>query len=73
MKSRMLWLGFTATAVMGISGCEQKGPIEQAGEEIDEAVQTAKDGRESTATKVDDAVDELREGAADAAEELKNK
>ena len=45
----------------GLAGCEKKGPVEQAAEEIDEAVDTAKRGEESTANKVDDAVDELRE------------
>ena len=55
-----------------IAGCEKKGPLEQAGEEVDEAVDTMKNGgKESTATKVDDAVDEAREGASDAAKELK--
>jgi hypothetical protein len=45
----------------GIAGCEKKGPIEQAGEEVDEAVDTIKNGgKESTASKVDDAVDEAR-------------
>ena len=71
MNCRMLWLSFAGAALIVMGGCDKKGPIEQAGEEIDEAVQTAKDGRESTATKVDDAVDELREGAEDAADELK--
>ena len=71
MKLRMLWLSLAGAAVIGVTGCERKGTLEQAGEEIDEAVQTMKDGRESTATKVDDAIDEVREGAADAAEELK--
>ncbi len=46
---------------LGLAACEKKGPVEQAAEEIDEAVETAKDGKESTATKVDDAVDELRD------------
>ena len=42
------------------------------GEEVDEAVDTIKNGgEESTATKVDDAVDEAREGAEDATDELK--
>ncbi len=44
----------------GLAACEKKGPLEQAGEEVDEAVETVKDGKESTANKVDDAVDELR-------------
>jgi predicted small lipoprotein YifL len=57
---------------VGLAACEKKGPLEQAGEEIDEAVDTVKNGgQESTASKVDDAVDEAREGASDAAKELK--
>lgn len=45
----------------GIAGCEKKGPIEQAGEEVDEAVDTIKNGgKESTANKVDDAIDDAR-------------
>ena len=51
---------------LGLAACEKKGPIEQAGEEVDEAVDTIKNGEESTATKVDDAVDEAREAAEDA-------
>lgn len=47
--------------VLGLTACEKKGPVEQAAEEIDEAVDTVKRGEESTANKVDDAVDELRE------------
>ena len=51
---------------LGLAACEKKGPVEQAGEEVDEAVDTIKSGEESTATKVDDAVDEAREAAEDA-------
>jgi hypothetical protein len=58
---------------VGLAGCEKQGPLERAGEEVDEAVETVKDGRESTATKVDDALDEARAGAENAAEELKEK
>jgi hypothetical protein len=53
------------------AGCKQQGPLERAGEEIDEAVDTAKNGKESTATKIDDAADELRDGVKDASKELK--
>lgn len=56
---------------LSLGACEKKGPLEQAGEEVDEAIDTAKHGEESTATKVDDAIDEAREGAHDASEELK--
>ena len=57
---------------IGLAACEKKGPLEQAGEEVDEAVDTVKNGgEESTANKVDDAIDEARDGASDAADELK--
>jgi hypothetical protein len=46
---------------IGLSACEKQGPLERAGEEIDEAVDTMKRGEESTATKIDDAIDKLRE------------
>lgn len=59
-KSRVALLAVAAILMLGMSACEKKGPVEQAGEEVDEAVETIKDGKESTATKVDDAVDELR-------------
>lgn len=57
---------------LGMAACEKKGPLEQAGEEVDEAVDTLKHGgEESTQNKVDDAIDEAREGIEDAKDELK--
>lgn len=51
-----------AVLATGIVACEKKGPVEQAAEEIDEAVETVKnDGEEPVSAKIDDAVDELRE------------
>ena len=50
-----------AVLAAGLAACEKKGPLEQAAEEVDEAVDTARRGEESVATKVDDAVDELRD------------
>jgi len=49
-----LLLGSTLVA------CEKKGPVEQVAEEVDEAIDTAKNGKESLESKVDDAVDEIR-------------
>ena len=61
-----------AILAVGLAGCDNKGPVEQAAEEIDEGVDTLKrGGDESTANKVDDAIDEAREGAKDATEELR--
>lgn len=73
INAKVLWSALlAATLSVGMSACEKKGPIEQAGEEVDEAVDTLKNGgKESTGSKIDDAVDEAREGAEDAADELK--
>lgn len=72
---KLLWSALlAATLSIGLAACEKKGPVEQAGEEVDEAVDTLKNGgEESTENKVDDAVDEAREGAEDTADELKEK
>jgi predicted small lipoprotein YifL len=66
MKLKMICAAVAVTAALGLAACEKKGPIEQAGEEVDEAVDTIKHGgEESTASKVDDAVDEAREAVED--------
>jgi hypothetical protein len=41
--------------------CEQEGPIERAGEEIDEAVEDIRAGGETTENQIDDAIDDVRE------------
>ncbi len=71
-KNTTLLALLAGTLAFAVAGCDDKGPVEQAGEEIDEAVDTVRSGGESTASKIDDAVDEIREGAQDAVEEVKN-
>lgn len=53
------------------AACEPEGPLERVGEEVDEAFEDAKNGGETLANKVDDAIDDVREGVDDAKEELK--
>lgn len=66
MNLRVIWAALAATAAIGVAACEKQGPIERAGEEVDEAVDTIKNGgEESTANKLDDAVDEAREAVED--------
>ncbi len=63
-----------AVLMFGLSACEKQGPLERAGEEVDEAVDRVKDGNiteKPLSEKADDAVDEVREGAAEATEEAK--
>jgi predicted small lipoprotein YifL len=66
MRLRIIAAALAATAALGLAACEKKGPLEQTGEEVDEAVDTIKNGgEESTANKVDDTLDEAREVVED--------
>lgn len=53
---------------MFLLACEKQGPLERAGEEIDEAVEDIKAGGETTGNKIDDAIDETRKDIEDAVE-----
>jgi len=67
--TRLNWIALACAAALAV-GCDNKGPVEQVGEEIDEAVDTMKRGEESTASKLDDAMDDMREGVEDAKDEI---
>lgn len=59
-------------AALLVSACEKKGPMERAGEKVDETVRTIQNGGEkTTADKVSDAADDLKKGAEKAADEAK--
>lgn len=58
-KSRAYVVLAAAIIGLGVSSCERKGPLEKAGEEVDEAVDTIKNnGKEPVSAKVDDAIDD---------------
>jgi hypothetical protein len=63
MAGKLWWAALAASAALSLAACEKEGKLERAGEEVDEAVDTVKRGEESTATKVDDALDEARNEA----------
>lgn len=58
---------FIITALLAMSGCEQQGPAEQAGEKIDEAVkevqEEARDAKGQAMEKLEEATDKLEEKA----------
>ncbi|HET9472604.1 MAG TPA: hypothetical protein VFR59_10540 [Steroidobacteraceae bacterium] len=70
---RRLCALLTLAGALALTGCEKKGPLEQAGEEVDEAIETVKQGEEPTSAKVDDVIDEAREGVQETADEAKPK
>ena len=51
--------------------CEAEGPIERAGEEVDEAVEDVRAGSETVENRLDDAVDDVRARVEDAADEVR--
>ena len=46
-----------ALALVAFAGCEKKGPMEKAGEKVDEAAQKTGDAVKDAAEKTGDAVD----------------
>lgn len=61
----MKWLMLIPMSFL-LLACEKQGPLEQAGEEFDEAVEDIKAGGETTGNKIDDAIDEARKDVEDA-------
>lgn len=68
---RNLMVTMAFASVLALAACEKKGPLEQAGEEVDEAIETVKQGEEPTEAKVDDVIDEAREGVEEIKDEAK--
>jgi hypothetical protein len=60
-----------ATALL-ISACEKKGPMETAGEKLDEAGRTIKNGGEKTPSdKIKDAASDVKNDVEKAADDVK--
>jgi hypothetical protein len=57
-------------AIWGIAACEQQGPLERVGEEVDEGIEDLRNGGETLGNRIDDAADDIRDGVDDAADEL---
>lgn len=53
-----------------LCACEREGPLERAGEEIDEAAENIRNGGETTGNRIDDAIDDVRDGIEDARDEV---
>ncbi|MCW8844285.1 MAG: hypothetical protein OQK99_00485 [Gammaproteobacteria bacterium] len=68
-RNSVKWL-LLIPLLMFLLACEKQGPLERAGEEIDEAVEDLKAGGETTGNKIDDAIDESRKDTEDIVEEV---
>ncbi len=69
------WISLAAFATvfgLSMSACEKKGPMERAGEKVDHAVDTVRNGgKEPVGDKIEDAANDVRDGVHDAAKDLK--
>jgi hypothetical protein len=63
----MKWLMLIPISFL-LLACEKQGPLESAGEEVDEAIEDIKAGGETTGNKIDDAIDEAQDDIEDAVE-----
>lgn len=66
-KGTSLLLHILGIAALGIgvasaTGCENDGPMENAGEAVDEAADDAADAVDDAADNIDDAVDDATDG-----------
>jgi len=63
-----------AAALLALTACEKKGPMEQAGEGIDNAVEDIQDNTsdaiEDMKDKANDVADEIEEGADEVSDKI---
>ncbi|HUI59404.1 MAG TPA: hypothetical protein VLX90_04240 [Steroidobacteraceae bacterium] len=73
MNRTMIWMGLACAALLA-AGCDRRGPAERAGEKLDTAVDTIKNGgHEPVADSVRDAADKARDKVQDAAHDAAEK
>jgi hypothetical protein len=66
----MKWKILLATSLLLVA-CDRQGPLERAGEKVDDAAHDLKKGGESVGDKVGDAADEAGDAVKKAAREAK--
>ena len=70
--NKMLIPTFLCAAALLVCACEKKGPMETAGEKLDEAGRTIKNGGEKTpGDKVNDAAADVKKDLEKAADDVK--
>jgi hypothetical protein len=74
VKSKHLLPILICLSALAMTACERKGPAERAGEKLDHAADTIKNGGEEPARdKLQDEADKARDKANDAADKAKGK
>jgi hypothetical protein len=66
-------LSIVSALALSVLACGSEGPAEQAGREIDEAVEDVREAGEETLDDAGDALDEAADEVSDAADEARKK
>ena len=65
-------VGLTCAFALGAAGCDNRGPMEKAGEKVDHTVDTIKNGgHEPVADSIKDDVNKARDKVSDAVDDAK--
>lgn len=73
MTRELILAAFVASISLSFSACEKQGPAERAGEKVDHAVDTMRNGgEEPLSDRAEDAAHDLRQGVEEAGEDVRN-
>lgn len=74
MNRGMTLAALAAVLSLGIAACDKQGPAERAGEKLDHAVDTVKNGGEEPASdKLEDAAQNVKDAAKQTVDDVKEK
>ena len=74
IRESTLALMVAVVLTLGVVSCERQGPAERAGEKVDHAVDTIKNGgKEPASDKLEDAAHDARDAAQQAVDDAKKK
>jgi methyl-accepting chemotaxis protein len=62
-----------SVAAFAIAGCEERSPLEEAGDTVRDGIEDAREAAEDAADEVGDAAEEVGEAIDDAADELRDR
>lgn len=70
-KTPLVLLAFCLVLALPLVGCaEEQGPLEEVGEDLDEAVEDATDAVEDIGDEIEDGVDNVEDAAEEMGEEI---
>jgi hypothetical protein len=67
----MKWLALLAATSLICVACEKQGPLERAGEKVDNAAHDVANGGKKVVDKIEDAAEDVKDAAKDATHDIK--